>query len=63
MADAADLKSAGAILVGSSPTPGTRWETKIPWPITMSGYLLSSIPTGYHDHRGDGSYRLQGRAR
>ena len=24
LADAADLKSAGAILVGSSPTPGTR---------------------------------------
>ncbi len=24
LADAADLKSAGAILVGSSPTPGTK---------------------------------------
>ena len=30
LADAADLKSAGAILVGSSPTPGTRPTTPGP---------------------------------
>ena len=29
MADAADLKSAGEILVGSSPSPGTRMEIRI----------------------------------
>ena len=30
MADAADLKSAGAILVGSSPTPGTIFSRDLP---------------------------------
>lgn len=28
LADAADLKSAGAILEGSSPSPGTNWKNK-----------------------------------
>ena len=31
LADAADLKSAGAILVGSSPTPGTSQTIVNPW--------------------------------
>lgn len=44
-ADAADLKSAGAILVGSSPSPGTRWD--MAWLIIAFGYLLGSIPTAY----------------
>jgi glycerol-3-phosphate acyltransferase PlsY len=49
LADAADLKSAGAILVGSSPTPGTSWKKgkKMPWLIVILGYLLGSIPTAY----------------
>ncbi len=47
MADAADLKSAGAILVGSSPTPGTSWRVDMPWLIVLLGYLLGSIPTAY----------------
>jgi glycerol-3-phosphate acyltransferase PlsY len=47
LADAADLKSAGAILVGSSPTPGTSWEEVMPWLIVILGYLLGSIPTAH----------------
>ena len=47
MADAADLKSAGAILVGSSPTPGTNQRINMPWLIVLLGYLLGSIPTAY----------------
>ena len=48
MADAADLKSAGAILVGSSPTLGTtnKW-CAMPWLIIILGYFLGSIPTAY----------------
>ncbi len=45
-ADAADLKSAGAILVGSSPSPGTK-RINMPWMIIALGYLLGSIPTAY----------------
>jgi glycerol-3-phosphate acyltransferase PlsY len=49
LADAADLKSAGAILVGSSPTPGTSKRTGegMPWLIVILGYLLGSIPTAH----------------
>ena len=50
LADAADLKSAGAILVGSSPTPGINMPVKVvnmPWLIVVLGYLLGSIPTAY----------------
>ena len=46
MADAADLKSAGEILVGSSPSPGTR-EKIMPWLVIAVGYLIGSIPTAY----------------
>ncbi len=46
MADAADLKSAGAIHVGSSPSPGT-WETVMPWLVILIGYFLGAIPTAY----------------
>jgi glycerol-3-phosphate acyltransferase PlsY len=46
LADAADLKSAGAILVGSSPSPGTG-EFYMPWLIVILSYLLGSIPTSY----------------
>ena len=45
-ADAADLKSAGAILVGSSPSPGTG-EFYMPWFIVILSYLFGSIPTSY----------------
>ncbi len=47
MADAADLKSAGAILVGSSPTLGTKQGVNMPWLIVILGYFLGSIPTAY----------------
>ena len=47
LADAADLKSAGAILVGSSPTPGTSRGINMPWLIVVLGYFLGSIPTAY----------------
>ncbi len=47
MADAADLKSAGAILVGSSPTPGTNERIDMAWLIILLGYLLGSVPTAY----------------
>ena len=47
MADAADLKSAGAILVGSSPAPGTSGRKDMPWLIVLVGYFLGSIPTAY----------------
>ena len=46
MADAADLKSAGAILVGSSPSPGTN-GVKMAWLIIIVSYLLGSLPTSY----------------
>jgi glycerol-3-phosphate acyltransferase PlsY len=46
VADAADLKSAGEILVGSSPSPGTG-EFYMPWLIVIISYLLGSIPTSY----------------
>jgi glycerol-3-phosphate acyltransferase PlsY len=46
VADAADLKSAGAILVGSSPSPGTS-GVKMAWLIIISGYILGSFPTAY----------------
>ncbi len=45
MADAADLKSAGVILVGSSPTLGT--IKNMYWLIVLLGYFLGSIPTAY----------------
>jgi glycerol-3-phosphate acyltransferase PlsY len=49
VADAADLKSAGAILVGSSPSPGTRigYNIDMPWLIIFISYLLGSLPTSY----------------
>ena len=47
LADAADLKSAGAILVGSSPTLGTNYRIDMTWLIVILGYLLGSIPTAY----------------
>ena len=47
LADAADLKSAGAILVGSSPTPGTIKNKMMPWLVILLGYLLGAIPAGY----------------
>ncbi len=47
MADATDLKSVGAILVGSSPTLGTNRRTDMSWLIVILGYLLGSIPTAY----------------
>ena len=47
MADAADLKSAGAILVGSSPTLGTNERINMPWVMVILGYFLGSIPTAY----------------
>jgi glycerol-3-phosphate acyltransferase PlsY len=47
LADAADLKSAGVILVGSSPTPGTSQRIVMPWLIIILGYLLGSIPTAH----------------
>jgi glycerol-3-phosphate acyltransferase PlsY len=56
LADAADLKSAGEILVGSSPTPGTTIGCNMPWLIIILGYLLGSIPTAYiagHILKGD----------
>jgi glycerol-3-phosphate acyltransferase PlsY len=46
MADAADLKSAGAILVGSSPSPGISGVI-MPWLVILIGYFLGSIPTAY----------------
>jgi acyl phosphate:glycerol-3-phosphate acyltransferase len=46
LADAEDLKSSGAILVGSSPSPGTR-QRDMTWLIITLGYLLGSIPTAY----------------
>jgi glycerol-3-phosphate acyltransferase PlsY len=46
VADAADLKSAGEILVGSSPSPGTG-EFCMPWLIVIISYLLGSIPASY----------------
>jgi acyl phosphate:glycerol-3-phosphate acyltransferase len=46
MADAADLKSAGAILVGSSPAPGTA-GVKMAWFVIIIGYVLGSLPTAY----------------
>ena len=46
VADAADLKSAGAILVGSSPSPGIR-KINMSWFIVILSYLLGSIPTSY----------------
>ena len=47
LADAADLKSAGEILVGSSPSPGTRLGVNMPWLIIVVAYFLGSIPTAY----------------
>ncbi len=48
MADAADLKSAGhLVLVGSSPTPGTNKRVNMPWLLIAIGYLLGSVPTAY----------------
>jgi glycerol-3-phosphate acyltransferase PlsY len=47
LADAADLKSAGATLVGSSPTPGTTLGLDMNWIVIVLGYLLGSIPTAY----------------
>ena len=47
LADAADLKSAGAILVGSSPTLGTNERINMPWVMVILGYFLGSIPTAY----------------
>ena len=48
LADAADLKSAGAILVGSSPSPGTVKVRHMPaWLIISIGYFLGSIPSAY----------------
>jgi glycerol-3-phosphate acyltransferase PlsY len=46
LADAEDLKSSGAILVGSSPSPGTR-QVQMTWLMIPLGYLLGSIPTAY----------------
>jgi glycerol-3-phosphate acyltransferase PlsY len=46
LADAADLKSAGAILVGSSPTPGTTKRIMF-WLLVALGYFLGSVPTAY----------------
>jgi hypothetical protein len=40
LADAADLKSAGAILVGSSPAPGTNPNNLKPVPPATEGDLL-----------------------
>ena len=49
LADAEDLKSSGAILVGSSPSPGTRG--KFMWALTLAvlvlAYLLGAFPTAY----------------
>ncbi len=47
MADATDLKSVGAILVGSSPTLGTNERVNMPWLIVLLGYFLGSIPTAW----------------
>ena len=47
MADAADLKSAGAILVGSSPTLGTIKGVNYALLVISLGYLLGAIPTAY----------------
>ncbi len=48
MADAADLKSAGhLVLVGSSPTPGTNKGVNMPWLIVLLAYFLGSVPTAY----------------
>jgi acyl phosphate:glycerol-3-phosphate acyltransferase len=46
MADAADLKSAGAIHVGSSPSPGTQ-ESNMPWLVVLLGYFLGALPTAF----------------
>ncbi len=46
LADAEDLKSSGAILVGSSPSPGTRLGD-MTWLFILLGYLFGSIPTAY----------------
>ena len=45
LADAADLKSAGAILVGSSPSPGTRYTMGIL--VAVLSYIVGGIPTAY----------------
>ena len=47
LADAADLKSAGAILAGSSPAPGTSKIMNIIWIVILLGYFLGAIPTAY----------------
>jgi glycerol-3-phosphate acyltransferase PlsY len=47
MADAADLKSAGAILVGSSPSPGIKKDINMAWLIIIIGYVFGSLPTAY----------------
>ncbi len=50
LADAADLKSAGAILVGSSTTLGiiqSRVKVNMLWLIILLAYLLGSTPTAY----------------
>ena len=46
MADAADLKSAGEILVGSNPSPGTRLSFMV-WLVIIIGYLIGTLPTAY----------------
>jgi acyl phosphate:glycerol-3-phosphate acyltransferase len=46
LADAEDLKSSGAILVGSSPSPGTR-QGHMTAIVVVLGYLIGSFPTAY----------------
>jgi acyl phosphate:glycerol-3-phosphate acyltransferase len=46
LADAEDLKSSGAILVGSSPSPGTR-QGRVTVFVVLLSYLIGSFPTAY----------------
>ena len=46
LADAADLKSAGAILEGSSPSPGTIKRRPVAF-MLVAAYFIGSFPTAY----------------
>ena len=47
MADAADLKSAGANPCGFESRPRHHWGGAVPWLIIILGYFLGSVPTAY----------------